>query len=230
MRTIHFHKSLHKYTNNIDKISIDVNTYYDLVKASIDLFEGLYKLFKQINLYHNAELALIVDGKLLSLDNLFLPAKGKIIKLVPLIKGSGRIGMIVAAVAIVALTIYTGGIALTPTLSVVGSSAGSIGAATITGTTITVTTFGQLALGIAASLFLAAIQPPPKPPRISSSTGGFRRDNDIFNGLANTTNSQIPVPLNYGEMRVSGQLLSGFIKTIDHGKNDIVKVVDQFES
>ena len=229
MKTIHFHKSLRQYTNNHECINVDVVTYYDLIKATMDLFKKFNDLIVRMGTHNNAELALVVDGKLLNIGNLMMPATGKEIKLVPIIKGSGRIGMIIAAIAIVALIIVTGQVELLPALTVISGATGSIGAAALAGgTVISLTTIGQLALGIAASLFLSALQPAPKPPRFETSTGGFRRDNDAFGSLTNTVDSSISVPLNYGEIRTAGHLLSGFVKTIDHGKEDIIEVSDQF--
>lgn len=233
MRTIHFHKSLQKYTENLPSITVDVFSYYDLLKASIDLFSKLNTLFKKINIDNNIELALIVDKKVLSLEHIFMPATGKEIKLVPLIKGSGRAGMIIAAIAIVVLVVATGQIQFAALGAEAAAAAGAeavFAGVAAASTGFAITTVGQLALGIAASLFLSALQPTPKPPRIQSNTGGFRKNNDIFDGLTNTTSSQAPVFLNYGETRIAGQLLSGFIKTVDHGKEDIVSVSDQFTS
>jgi predicted phage tail protein len=46
----------------------------------------------------------------------------------------------------------------------------------------------------------------------------------IFQGLQNTTNSNVPVPIIYGRTRIGGQFVSGEIRTIEHGRNEFIKV------
>jgi len=55
-----------------------------------------------------------------------------------------------------------------------------------------------------------------------------RRDNNIFQGLQNTTNSNVPVPIIYGRTRVGGQFVSGEILSIQHGRNETIKVSSLF--
>ena len=56
------------------------------------------------------------------------------------------------------------------------------------------------------------------------------RQNDMFGGLQNTTNSGTPIPLIYGMHRVAGQLISGSLDTVDHGKSDTITVASRFET
>ena len=51
-----------------------------------------------------------------------------------------------------------------------------------------------------------------------------RIENKIFQGLQNTTQSNIPVPIIYGRTRVGGQFVSGEILSIQHGRNEFIKV------
>jgi predicted phage tail protein len=48
-----------------------------------------------------------------------------------------------------------------------------------------------------------------------TKTAESSRDNDMFGSLVNTTSSGIPIPINYGLVRVAGQLISGYVKTIE---------------
>jgi predicted phage tail protein len=50
------------------------------------------------------------------------------------------------------------------------------------------------------------------------------RENDAFGSLVNSTNSGTPVALHYGLVRVAGQLISGYISTVKHAKNEQVNV------
>lgn len=50
------------------------------------------------------------------------------------------------------------------------------------------------------------------------------RQNDMFGSLKNSTTSDTPVALHYGQVRVAGQLVSGYIQTINHSRNETVSV------
>lgn len=80
---------------------------------------------------------------------------------------------------------------------------------------------GNLALGVVSSIF-------NKKPKASQQTESTTRENGMFGSLTNTSTSGTPVPLHYGQVRVSGQFLSGYINTETHGKSDTIKVGDQF--
>jgi len=54
------------------------------------------------------------------------------------------------------------------------------------------------------------------------------RQNGMFGNLTNTLESGTPIALQYGLVRVAGQMLSGYIDSDEHGKNDVVKVEDKF--
>lgn len=54
------------------------------------------------------------------------------------------------------------------------------------------------------------------------------RQNGMFGNLTNTMESGTPIPLQYGLVRVAGQMLSGYIDSDQHGKTDVVKVEDKF--
>ena len=56
------------------------------------------------------------------------------------------------------------------------------------------------------------------------------RQNDMFGGLQNTVNSGTPIPLIYGMHRAAGQLISGYLDTVDHGKSDTITVASRFKS
>jgi len=42
------------------------------------------------------------------------------------------------------------------------------------------------------------------------------------------TSSNNNVPIIYGQVRSAGQLVSGYIKTTNHGKGDLIQVSEQF--
>lgn len=80
---------------------------------------------------------------------------------------------------------------------------------------------GNLAMSVVASIFT-------KKPKASQQTESTTRENGMFGSLTNTSTSGTPVPLHYGQVRVAGQFLSGYINSEEHGKNDVISVGDQF--
>jgi predicted phage tail protein len=74
---------------------------------------------------------------------------------------------------------------------------------------------------ILGSLFSQGLKKPEKP---DAPVEQERRNNDMFEGLQNTTDTDKMVQLNYGQVRVAGQLVSGYIETISHGQNDNISV------
>ena len=50
----------------------------------------------------------------------------------------------------------------------------------------------------------------------------------MFGSLQNSTQSGTPIPLVYGQMRVSGQFISGYLNTTEHGQDTIINVKEQF--
>ena len=106
----------------------------------------------------------------------------------------------------------------------IGAGATSTAAATggIFGTGITASTHAVNAgLALVTSLFTQS------PESIKSTDQAVRR-NDMFGSLQSTISSGTPIPLIYGLHRTAGHLVSGHIDAVEHGKNDLIRVVDQF--
>ena len=106
----------------------------------------------------------------------------------------------------------------------IGAGATSTAAATggIFGTGITASTLAVNAgLALVTSLFTQS-------PESIKSTDQAVRQNDMFGSLQSTISSGTPIPLIYGLHRTAGHLVSGHIDAVEHGKNDLIRVVDQF--
>jgi predicted phage tail protein len=106
----------------------------------------------------------------------------------------------------------------------IGAGATSTAAATggIFGTGITASTLAVNAgLALVTSLFTQS-------PESIKSTDQAVRANDMFGSLQSTISSGTPIPLIYGMHRTAGHLVSGHIDAVEHGKNDLIRVVDQF--
>ena len=65
-------------------------------------------------------------------------------------------------------------------------------------------------------------------PESIKSTDQAVRANDMFGSLQSTISSGTPIPLIYGLHRTGGHMISGHIDAVEHGKNDLIRVVDQF--
>jgi predicted phage tail protein len=89
---------------------------------------------------------------------------------------------------------------------------------------------GSMLMSMGVSMIISGvmgmIMKPPKPDFDGSQTtdSEARSENKIFQGLQNTIDSNVPVPIMYGRIRIGGQFVSGEIRTIEHGRNEFIKV------
>jgi hypothetical protein len=56
------------------------------------------------------------------------------------------------------------------------------------------------------------------------------RQNDMFGSLTNSTDSGTPVALNYGMIRVAGQMINGYVVSMGHTKTQHMTVYGEFIS
>lgn len=82
-------------------------------------------------------------------------------------------------------------------------------------------------IGINAGLALVTSLFTERPGDIKQTDQNIRT-NDMFGSLQNTIDSGVAIPLIYGMHRVPGQLISGYLDTVDHGKEDIITVGSRF--
>ena len=93
---------------------------------------------------------------------------------------------------------------------------------------------GSMLMSMGVSMIISGvmgmIMKPPKPDFDGSQTtdSEARSENKIFQGLQNTIDSNVPVPIMYGRIRIGGQFVSGEIRTIEHGRNVFIKVSTLF--
>jgi predicted phage tail protein len=155
---------------------------------------------------------------------------------VPAIYGGGGKSMktlftvaAIAATGYIGFTALTAATAATTTGAAVGSAA--VGAAGATGGTAAAAaglgSFGTT-LAVNAGLALVTSLFTQKPESLTSRDQQVRQNN-MFGSLQNTIDSGTSIPLLYGQHRVAGQFISGYIDSIDHGKNDDITVLEQFE-
>jgi predicted phage tail protein len=135
----------------------------------------------------------------LALEELHHPAGQQEIKIVPVVAGAGgAVGRILAGVALVALTIVTGGFG--------GAAIGLFGAGTLA--------VGTVALGVGASLILGGVAELLSPvPKATTGMDGEAdpRKSYSFSGIQNVSRQGVPVPVIYGETIVGSIVISASI-------------------
>jgi hypothetical protein len=139
----------------------------------------------------------------LDLEEIHDPAGQQVIKIVPVVAGAGKVGSIIAGVALIALAIAVPGL---------GAAAGAQAAATIFGTG-----FSSLSLSVGllgASLVLGGVAQLLTPtPTLSTGTDSNNdpRKSYSFSSIQNTSRQGTPVPVVYGETIVGSVVISAGI-------------------
>ena len=240
LTTLKVHSAFNKFFNQ-SSYAVDITSYADMlfyINSMHPKFIGYLTEQELTGTNNEGYVFLNKDLTILSNDDLFMTRarEGDVIYLVPaIIGGGGKRGGIFAILAVVGLAIVTGGFSLGLTGaagSVAGGAAGQAGAALggqgIFGTVFSafkaLPAFAQnLVTSIGLSVLTRAFQKQP-----SVNEPEAVRENGAFESLTNSTSSGTPIPLHYGMPRVSGQFLSGYIDSTQHGKNDLIKVRDKF--
>ena len=139
----------------------------------------------------------------------------------------GGSGATVAATGIPASTTgMAGAISSSAAYTAAGGGMAGLGAAASTAWA-GMGTIGQT-LAVNAGLALATALFTKRKPSDNKQTDSDVRQNDMFGSLKSTISSGTPIPLVYGLHRVSGHLISGYLDTTVHGKNDPTKVSERF--
>jgi len=238
--TLKFHPTIQKYTNGVNEHTVNVNDFVDIKNCLASLFPLLGLHMKRIRAGANRRenIALVnKDKRVLQTEDYFLNRLDKEdteFYVVPLFIGGGGDGLtgIVIGAALVALVVFTGGTALAPMAGAGLTSMGTVGAVGAFSTLGAVggIGIGSMLMSMGVSMIISGvmgmIMKPPKPDFDGSQTtdSEARSENKIFQGLQNTIDSNVPVPIMYGRIRIGGQFVSGEIRTIEHGRNEFIKV------
>jgi predicted phage tail protein len=142
-----------------------------------------------------------VGGYDLGEQELHDPAGQQEIKIIPVVAGAGAVGRIIAGVALIALTIATGGFG--------GAAIGLFGTGTLAVGTIGLAVGASLVLGGVAQL----LTPVPKMP-IGADSEKDPRKSYSFSGVQQTSREGVPVPIVYGETLVGSVVISAGIDTV----------------
>ncbi len=249
--TVSFHKSLLPYTNGVKQVEMTADAIYFLFLNSLNLFPELERLVKHVKFSSLEEIAIVHNNRYLSNEEfLFLAKEGEIYYLVPVFKGSGVDPLSAFAVSFVLSTtvsllqgaslgqalvrgLISGAFAAvgaygfqqfaTPVLGETILGPAGLGTTAFQGTVGSYVAAGiASAVGNIVSNTLVPIKPKIK--SMDSADSGDRRNNDAFDSQINTIHPNQSISLNYGMLRVAGQIISADVNSISHEKTDVISV------
>lgn len=216
----------------------DINKYADIPYYLGSLHPHFKNYVKAIDNGECFEGYALLDSNLNPIkdQDLFIKAakQDDVFYVVPsIVGGGGKRGnmLLLAALAIAAPGIGSmiGGGTFLGGYGAVGTSiASTVGMAAPTAGTGAALSIGQ-AVGINAGLALVTSYFTSKPDDIRQTDQAVRANN-MFGGLQNTIDSGTPIPLIYGMHRLTGQLISGYLDTVDHGRDDVITVESRFST
>lgn len=205
MITVHFPKYIQNLTNGIESQQFDTNSFGTLVNGLRTLFPSLSTYIANIDSQHIPNVLYFMDKDTRKILNISYNKKIESSNLVLLITIQGE------AAAGIGAALLAAGFAIGPSTAIF---AGLTGASLI-----------SMGMGLVLSSVLSLIGGNRNTSSPASPTdAAVRANNDAFEGLKNTTSTDMAVPLIYGQHRVGGQFIDGKIKTINHDKDTIVKV------
>ena len=215
-----FHPTIQKYTNGLSEHVVKVNDLVDLRNSLEYLFPQLGVHIKRIRCGLNSRenIALVNTKKrVLDRDDYLIGTLRKSdthFHVVPLFLGGGGEG---------------GTQQLLLGAALIGIGFMMPGSTIILGMSIKAMVM-KMGVSMVISGVMGMIMKTPKPSVTGAQTtdSEARIENKIFQGLQNTTQSNIPVPIIYGRTRVGGQFVSGEILSIQHGRNEFIKVSSLF--
>jgi len=144
---------------------------------------------------------------------LFNPIGQQEIKIVPVATGSRGFTRVLAGVALIGLTVATGGFGTTAGFSGLGfsASAGAAAGAKITLGAGLAAAAGNLGIYLALSGAAQMLTPVPQPPGVSEDP---QSQNFSFSGVQNTSRAGTAIPVIYGEIFAGSLVVSAGIDTV----------------
>lgn len=214
------HSSLQKYFRGAD-LKADINYYADIIDYINSIHPDFLTYIKQQSQNEFQETFTFLDKNLreINKDEMFMRKahEDDIIYIVPAIVGGGGKRGALALIAVAALMIAFPFIAPQVAGTVLWGAPAVAATATTAAVAATTMTLGTLVSTIGLNLALMGVTMLLAPKTNTSSESS--RDNNAFGGLTNTTASGTPIPLNYGLVRVAGQLISGYVETAETTSN-----------
>lgn len=237
------------------KLQADLSRYEDLPRYLGAMHPKFEQYVKKIYLGEVNEGYMLLDKNLKSITTEDLMMK--VIKpedefyVVPAIVGGGgkRMGTLlkfaaIAAAAVIAApyvaSMFGGGAAVTTGSLGFGGATGDLVARGVMGSVASqgaaatsgflgFSSFSSFGASLAVNAGLALVTSLfTQAPQSINQTDQAVRQNNMFGSLRNTIDSGVTIPLVYGMHRVAGQFVSGYVDSINHSKEEIVKVSEQF--
>lgn len=239
LATLKIHSAYHKFFDKTE-YTADFNNYHDILFYLQSMHSRFNSYIRQLTNNTDESFAFLdKDLNVVPIDSFHIKhiKEGDTIYLAPLIVGGGgkRGTFLLLIAAAFAAPMIMGALSAGGTSAAmvgvegssfaVGSQAGggffgSMSSAFAKMPSLARSFLGNMALSVVTSLFAK------KPKKMETDTS--TRQNGMFGSLTNTMESGTPIPLQYGLIRVAGQMLSGYIDSDEHGKNDVVNVEDKF--
>ncbi|STB39474.1 tail assembly protein [Citrobacter koseri] len=178
------------------------NVHHRLIRTTAEAINSLTKTINGLEKFLNTSkmrgltYAVFKGKKNIGVDDLGFPVSGEVIRIVPVVIGSKKAGVLqtilgaVLVVVGVVIGYFSGG-----TLSAVGYGAAKFGAAMMLG-------------GVVQMLS-------PQPAGLASKQDADNRASYAFGGVTNTAAQGYPVPLLYGKRRIGGAIISAGIYVED---------------
>ena len=189
-------------------------TFEAEVKTPIDTFKFLLANFPNLE-RHMVEQSYCVKVGKNEIDEteLFNPIGQQEIKIVPVATGSRGFTRVLAGVALIGLTVATGGFGTTAGFSGLGfsASAGAAAGAKITLGAGLAAAAGNLGIYLALSGAAQMLTPVPQPPGVSEDP---QSQNFSFSGVQNTSRAGTAIPVIYGEIFAGSLVVSAGIDTV----------------
>ena len=160
-------------------------------REAIALLSAQIKGFRQDIVKFNRHYRVMVNDEHRDIDTVDNPSRGKCIRIIPAIEGSGNGAKFIAGIVLVAVGLYISG-------GTLGTGSGIGG---------TIASYGILLMlgGVVGMLF--------EPSKSSNESNSDSKQSYIFSGTVNTTGQGNQVPIAYGQLRVGSQVISAGISS-----------------
>ena len=229
LATIKISPTFKDYFNELE-YQVDIDSYYDVEFYLRSVHPKFGNYIKQIVSGISQEGFAYLDNDLKIVETQSFPLKKikekETIYIVPVVcGGGGKKGFIFAAIAIIAISFMIP-IPIGPPQLGYMSTLGAEAMAGFAGMPSFIKgMLGNLALSAIGALLTS--KPKAKQMEVTKDSG-TRTENNMFGALTNSTTSGTPINLNYGQMRVAGQFLSGYILSTEHGQDSAPSVQSIF--
>ena len=173
-----------------------IRTTKEAIRALCVTVDGFEKFMRDSK--ENGLTFAVFKGKNnISLDEIMYPTNGKVIKIVPVIIGSKKAGLLqtILGAVIIAAAVIAGPVGFGALTATQAFTVGAIGA--------------SMALGGVVQMLS------PQPPGLSRKESPDNKPSYAFGGVTNTTAQGYPVPVGYGRRRIGGAVISAGIYVED---------------